>query len=103
MTGNGGHDQPGLASDGNAMLQQTGWRGALFVEAQQTTSRATAWIFHRQLDGCCKSCNRPILVGSLGGWTVAGPVQWLWLVASCYVRQKQIGPFTDITRRPAHK
>jgi hypothetical protein len=48
------------------------------------TSRATTWIFHCQKSRCCKSCNQTILVKSLSGWTVAVPVQWLWLVASCY-------------------
>ncbi len=75
---------PAVAGRANAMLQQTGWRDALFVEAQPITSRATAWNSFRQSDCCCKTENRTILGERVRGWTVAGPVQWLWLVAFFY-------------------
>ena len=64
------------------MLQQTGWHDALFVEAvADHRGRAIAWNSDRQKLRCCKSCNRTILGERVRGWTVAGPVQWLWLVA----------------------
>lgn len=71
MTGNGGDDQPGLASDGKVMLQQTGWRVTLFVEAQQITSRATAWDFCHQSNCCCKTENRTNS-GRIAGWLNRG-------------------------------
>ena len=75
-------DWPAVAGSADALLQQTGWRDALFVEAQPITSRATAWILHRQKRRCCKTKNQTTLGERVRGGTVAGPVQWLWLVAS---------------------
>ena len=92
-------DWPAMAT---SCFNKTGRHDALFVEAQPITSRAIAWIFHRQSDFCCKTKNRTILVEQVRGWTVAGPVQWLWLVAFCCAcRFKENAP--QVRRHRHHK
>jgi len=47
-------------------------------------SGADALRRRRQDERCCKVQNRTTLVEGWQGGAVAGPVQWLWLVAYCY-------------------
>jgi len=51
---------------------------SLMTEAETCNS-------YRQKRRCCKTKNPTILGERVRGWTVAGPVQWLWLVASFHI------------------